>query len=166
MGDALAEATELKIKGNDAFKNHDWPTAIDLYTKAIEKYDKEPSFYTNRAQAHIKLEAYGFAVQDANKAIELNPNNVKVLSPDEHSLARTALTKARRTTAAHLPTRPSSTTATPSETGSWWSRKHQTTPMQRCAWSNAKRSSSAMPSSRPLRSRMPRQLPRVWTSTR
>jgi serine/threonine-protein phosphatase 5 len=29
-------------------------------------------------QAHIKLEAYGYAVQDADKALELDSNNVKV----------------------------------------------------------------------------------------
>lgn len=44
------EAIALKNKGNDAFKAHDWPTALEYYTKAIETYDKEPSFYTNRAQ--------------------------------------------------------------------------------------------------------------------
>lgn len=44
------EATALKEKGNQAFKEHDWPTAIKYYTKAIEANDKEPSFYTNRAQ--------------------------------------------------------------------------------------------------------------------
>lgn len=88
------EAIALKNKGNDAFKAHDWPSALDFYTKAIETYDKEPSFYTNRAQvcsldrtrattylvrqANLKVEAYGFAVADADKAIELDPNNVKV----------------------------------------------------------------------------------------
>ncbi|THW93896.1 Metallo-dependent phosphatase [Aureobasidium pullulans] len=71
------EATALKNKGNDAFKNKAWPQAIDFYSQAIEKYDKEPSFYTNRAQAHIRLEAYGYAVADATKAIELNPDFVK-----------------------------------------------------------------------------------------
>jgi hypothetical protein len=40
----------LKNKGNAAFKAHDWAGAVDFYTKAIEKYDKDPSFYTNRAQ--------------------------------------------------------------------------------------------------------------------
>ncbi|KAK3217128.1 hypothetical protein GRF29_1g2004145 [Pseudopithomyces chartarum] len=73
----LAEATELKNKGNDAFKKQDWPAAVEWYTKAIETYDKEPSFYTNRAQANIKLESYGFAIADADKAIEIDPNNVK-----------------------------------------------------------------------------------------
>ncbi|KAF2118964.1 Metallo-dependent phosphatase-like protein [Lophiotrema nucula] len=77
MGSPQEEAVELKNKGNEAFKRQDWPTAVELYTKAIEKYDKEPSFFTNRAQANIKLEAYGSAIIDADKAIELDPNNVK-----------------------------------------------------------------------------------------
>ena len=47
---AKEDAVALKNKGNDAFKAHDWPTALEFYTKAIETYDKEPSFYTNRAQ--------------------------------------------------------------------------------------------------------------------
>lgn len=74
---AKAEAIALKDKGNNAFKGHDWPTAIDFYTKAIEKYDSDPAFYSNRAQANIKLEAYGYAIADASKALELDPNNVK-----------------------------------------------------------------------------------------
>lgn len=40
----------MKQKGNTAFANHDWPTAVDFYTQAIEKNDKDPSFYCNRAQ--------------------------------------------------------------------------------------------------------------------
>lgn len=77
MGGSLAEATELKNKGNEAFKKQDWPAAVDWYSKAIDLYDQEPSFFTNRAQAHIKLESYGYAIQDANRAIELDPANVK-----------------------------------------------------------------------------------------
>ncbi|KAF4554096.1 Serine/threonine-protein phosphatase T-like protein [Elsinoe fawcettii] len=73
----MEEATALKNKGNDAFKNKDWPTAVEYYSQAIEKYDKEPSFYTNRAQAHIKLEAYGYAIADSSKAIELDSNFTK-----------------------------------------------------------------------------------------
>jgi len=43
-------ATALKNLGNKAFAEHDWPTAVDYYTQAIEKNDKEPSFFCNRAQ--------------------------------------------------------------------------------------------------------------------
>ncbi|KAB2579748.1 Metallo-dependent phosphatase [Lasiodiplodia theobromae] len=88
---AQEDAIALKEKGNKAFKEHDWPTAIDFYTKAIEVYDKEPSFYTNRAQANIKLEAYGFAVADATKAIEIDPNNVKAYY--RRAVANTAILK-------------------------------------------------------------------------
>jgi len=45
-----AAAVELKNKGNEAFKNKDWPKALEFYTQAIEKNEKEPAFYTNRAQ--------------------------------------------------------------------------------------------------------------------
>ena len=47
---SVEEAVTLKKKGNEAFASHDWPTAVDFYTKAIEKYDKDPSFFCNRAQ--------------------------------------------------------------------------------------------------------------------
>jgi hypothetical protein len=44
------KATELKNQGNKAFAAHDWPTAIDLYSQAIELNGKEPTFWSNRAQ--------------------------------------------------------------------------------------------------------------------
>ncbi|KAJ2896741.1 Serine/threonine-protein phosphatase T [Zalerion maritima] len=71
------EAICLKNEGNKAFGQHDWPTAIDFYSKAINLLDTEPAFFANRAQAYIKSEAYGYAVSDATKAIELNPNFTK-----------------------------------------------------------------------------------------
>jgi len=45
-----AEALTLKEQGNKAFKEHDWANAISFYTQAIDLNDKEPTFYTNRAQ--------------------------------------------------------------------------------------------------------------------
>jgi len=81
-----AAATALKVKGNKAFTEHDWPTAIDFYTKAIEKNDADPSFYCNRAQANIKLEAYGYAIADATKALELDKDYIKVCRPQALAL--------------------------------------------------------------------------------
>jgi serine/threonine-protein phosphatase 5 len=71
-------ATALKQEGNKAFAGHNWPAAIDFYTKAIEKNDTDPSFFCNRAQAQIKVEAYGYAISDASKALELDKNYIKV----------------------------------------------------------------------------------------
>jgi hypothetical protein len=50
MATAEEQATAFKNEGNKAFANHDWFTAIDLYTKAIELNPKEPAYYSNRAQ--------------------------------------------------------------------------------------------------------------------
>jgi Flp pilus assembly protein TadD len=44
------QAVAFKNQGNKAFAAHDWPTAIDLYSKAIELNDKEPTYWSNRAQ--------------------------------------------------------------------------------------------------------------------
>lgn len=46
----IETANALKVQGNKAFAQHEWPAAVDFYTKAIEKYDKEPSYFSNRAQ--------------------------------------------------------------------------------------------------------------------
>jgi serine/threonine-protein phosphatase 5 len=84
-----SNAVELKNKGNKAFASGDWPAAVDLYSQAIAANDKEPTFFTNRAQAHIKSEAYGYAIADATKAIELNPKLVKAYF--RRGLAQTAI---------------------------------------------------------------------------
>ncbi|KAJ5552569.1 Serine/threonine-protein phosphatase [Penicillium frequentans] len=82
-------ANALKAQGNKAFAQHEWPAAIDFYTQAIEKYDQEPSFFCNRAQAQIKVEAHGFAIADATAALELDPNYVKAYW--RRALANTAI---------------------------------------------------------------------------
>lgn len=52
------QATALKNEGNKAFAAHDWPKAIDLYTKAIELNPKEKTFYSNRAQVCLNPYPY------------------------------------------------------------------------------------------------------------
>ena len=47
------QAVAFKNEGNKAFAAHDWPKAIDLYSKAIELNDKEPTFWSNRAQVRL-----------------------------------------------------------------------------------------------------------------
>ena len=55
MGSPPDDAVKLKDQGNTAFRNQEWDKALEFYTKAIEAYDAEPSFYTNRAQARSLL---------------------------------------------------------------------------------------------------------------
>jgi serine/threonine-protein phosphatase 5 len=74
---AVAEAIEMKNKGNAAIAHKDWRGAVVFYDKAIELDPTQAVFYSNRAQSHIKLESFGFAISDATKAIELDPNYVK-----------------------------------------------------------------------------------------
>lgn len=44
------ESAKLKAEGNKYFASHEWLNAINSYTKAIEMYDQDPSYYCNRAQ--------------------------------------------------------------------------------------------------------------------
>lgn len=67
----------MKNKGNAAIAQKDWRKAVEYYDKAIELDDTQAVFYSNRAQSHIKLEAFGYAIADATKAIELDPSYVK-----------------------------------------------------------------------------------------
>lgn len=62
-------ATALKVQGNKAFAQHDWPTAIDFYTKAIEKNDKDPSFFCNRAQVCPRQNAKWMVPIDVRRQI-------------------------------------------------------------------------------------------------
>ena len=52
MPSADEQATAFKNEGNKAFAAHDFITAIDLYTKAIELNAEEPTYFSNRAQVH------------------------------------------------------------------------------------------------------------------
>lgn len=74
---AKEEAISWKDQGNKAIGHKEWAKAVECYTKAIELDDTSAVFYSNRAQAHIKMESFGFAIADASKAIELDPNYVK-----------------------------------------------------------------------------------------
>ncbi|KAL6450639.1 PPT1 Serine/threonine-protein phosphatase T [Candida maltosa Xu316] len=71
------EAVQLKDKGNKLLKDHKFDEAIQAYTDAIELDPNNAIFYSNRAQVHIKLENYGFAIQDCDKAIAIDPNFLK-----------------------------------------------------------------------------------------
>lgn len=71
------EALQLKDKGNALLKDHKYNEAIEAYTSAIALDSSNPTFYSNRAQVHIKLEAYGLALNDCDAALAADPSFVK-----------------------------------------------------------------------------------------
>ena len=52
--------------------------AIEYYTKAVTFDPTSAVLYGNRSFAHLKMESYGYALDDATKAIEIDPNYIKV----------------------------------------------------------------------------------------
>ncbi|XP_059812829.1 tetratricopeptide repeat protein 12 [Hypanus sabinus] len=70
-------ANALKEKGNAAFKNEDYVTAVQCYTEGLEKIRDFQALYTNRAQAYNKLGKYEEAITDCKWALKCNENCVK-----------------------------------------------------------------------------------------
>ncbi|KAF2368688.1 Tetratricopeptide-like helical domain [Trinorchestia longiramus] len=56
----------------------DFDTAVALYTEAIALEPQNHILYSNRSAAHIKLQQFQKALQDATKARDLNPKWPKV----------------------------------------------------------------------------------------
>ena len=57
-------------------------TAMELYSHAIRLNPHCAVYYGNRSFCSIKLENYGDALTDANKALELDKTYIKVESVD------------------------------------------------------------------------------------
>ncbi|KAG8803392.1 hypothetical protein FRC16_005589 [Serendipita sp. 398] len=72
-----AAAAALKAKANVAFREKNFLEAATLYGEALEKNDQDATIWCNRAFARMNLEEFGYALDDATKAIELDPKYVK-----------------------------------------------------------------------------------------
>ncbi|KAL2831895.1 hypothetical protein BJY01DRAFT_226311 [Aspergillus pseudoustus] len=74
-------AFELKEKGNALYKDGDYTGAEELYSQAISKNSREPTFFTNRALTRTKLGKWEGVEQDARIAIDLygqkSPSSLK-----------------------------------------------------------------------------------------
>ena len=75
----ISAANDLKNEGNAFLVAHKYSLAAEKYTSAIELYPSS-ILYSNRAQALIKLESYGLAIQDANESIRSGDNCTSSLS--------------------------------------------------------------------------------------
>lgn len=79
-----AKADELKVQGNDLFKQGDFDKSANVYTEALRlcplQYSAERSIlFANRAAAKTKLNFKPSAIDDCTKAIEHNPKYLKAL---------------------------------------------------------------------------------------
>ena len=70
---------QMKELGNNQFKNKNYSSAIEYYTRGIEFNSSEPVLYSNRATCYKLLGKYKESVRDYKKAIQLNPRNTKNL---------------------------------------------------------------------------------------
>lgn len=78
--DSLKLAEEYKESGNKLVSENKLTEAISKFTDAISLNIETPKnaiYYSNRAMCHIKLENFGFAIEDANKAIEIDKDYIK-----------------------------------------------------------------------------------------
>lgn len=75
-----AEAESLKAQGNAAMAKKDYPTAIDLYSKALVLTPGNPIFLSNRAAAYSASFQHKLAVVDAQAAVEADPSYSKAWS--------------------------------------------------------------------------------------
>lgn len=63
---------ELKVNGNELFRNGKYEDAIVEYSKAILADSKKSIYYSNRALCYYKIKAYSKAFEDSNAAYVLD----------------------------------------------------------------------------------------------
>ncbi|KAJ1723040.1 Small glutamine-rich tetratricopeptide repeat-containing protein 2 [Coemansia erecta] len=70
-------AEEFKAEGNALVSAKDYPAAIAAYTKAIDIVDDNAVYYGNRAAAYSQNGDHAEAVDDAERALEIDSNYVR-----------------------------------------------------------------------------------------
>jgi len=69
----MATALELKDKGNACMKEGKHMEAIIHYTHALRSDPSNPQIYSNRSLAFFKEQQHFFALEDANRVVQLDP---------------------------------------------------------------------------------------------
>lgn len=70
LASAKDEAYKAKEAGNDAYKSKKFAEAIDHYNRAIELYDGDISFLTNRAAVKFEQDDFAGCIADCDAAVE------------------------------------------------------------------------------------------------
>nr|CAG4646933.1 EOG090X03S1 [Megafenestra aurita]SVE92305.1 EOG090X03S1 [Megafenestra aurita] len=73
----LEQAEKLKEEANEYFKKQNYVKAITLYSDAIKCNPTSAVLYANRSFAYLRTECFGYALEDASKAISLDKTYVK-----------------------------------------------------------------------------------------
>ncbi|XP_005720901.1 tetratricopeptide repeat protein 12 [Pundamilia nyererei] len=71
------KAIAFKDKGNEAYAQEDYETAVKYYSDGLAEIKDMQPLYTNRAQAYIKLGKYNEAVSDCEWALKCNERCIK-----------------------------------------------------------------------------------------
>lgn len=82
-GLSKAEFMEKVQQSNEACQRGDFHAAVQLYTNALEADPQNCILYSNRSAALLKLGQHQAALDDAEKACELNPKWPKVSVPEQ-----------------------------------------------------------------------------------
>uniref|UniRef100_A0AAQ4QEH6 Tetratricopeptide repeat domain 28 n=1 Tax=Gasterosteus aculeatus aculeatus TaxID=481459 RepID=A0AAQ4QEH6_GASAC len=79
-GLSKAEFMEKVQQSNEACQRGDFQAAVRLYTSALQADPQNCILYSNRSAARLKLGQHQAALDDAEKACELNPKWPKIFS--------------------------------------------------------------------------------------
>jgi stress-induced-phosphoprotein 1 len=74
------KAEEARLRGNELFKQNKFPEAMKEYNEAIKRDPTKANYYFNRCVCYLKLGEPNYALRDAEKAIELDPNYTKAIA--------------------------------------------------------------------------------------
>lgn len=78
------QSTEMKLKGNDEFKNGNYMDSLKTYTEALRlcplsETQTRSILYGNRAASKMKIDRIESAIDDCTKAIELDKDYMKAI---------------------------------------------------------------------------------------
>eukprot|EP01035_Chromulina_nebulosa_P027278 gene27278-35844_t len=71
---------EERNRGNQEFKNGNFPSAVKFYTKCLGLKSRNFIAFSNRAMAYIKMKEFHRALNDCDCALSIEPEHVKSLS--------------------------------------------------------------------------------------